>query len=133
MTPALQRSLLAASAGLLGYGGWAFFVNQSAGAEMALRAAIIQGGYSFILTLSMSFFTEKLFAYLARRLPTLHAPWLTVVLVSATTVWIAIGIHSINGTPNIIATILPGFIVGMIYTSAYVAALKVVLRNSQIA
>lgn len=128
MTQAFKRSLMAATAGLLGYGGWAFFVNQSAGMGMGLRAAAIQGGYSFILTLGMTLITEKLY----RSLPPRHSTWLTVVLTSGTIWWVAYGIHTLNNTPNIVATILPGFIIGAIYTTAYVTALNAGRRRTPV-
>jgi len=128
-TQAMRRSLLAACAGLLGYGGWALFVNYSAGIEMALRAAAVQGGYSFALTLGMTLVIERLF----HGLPQKHAAWLTVVLSSIATWCVAFGIHTLNGTPNVIATILPGFIVGIIYTTLYVVALKAGQRKVQVA
>ncbi len=133
-TQSLQRSLLAACAGLVGYGGWALFVNYPAGTEMALRAAAVQGFYSFVLTLSMTLVIEQLFHGLAQKgLAQKHAAWLTVILASIATWSVAFGIHALNGTPKIVATILPGFIIGIIYTSVYVVALKTAQRKVQIA
>ncbi len=120
MTPSLQRSLLAASAGAIGYGGWAYLVNQSAGVLMGARAGLIQGSYSFALTLGMTLVTERLY----HRLPESHAGLSTIVIVSATTWCVAFSIHFANGTPMIVPTILPGFIIGIIYTAVYVAALR---------
>jgi len=128
-TEAVKRSLLAACAGLVGYGSWALFINYSAGIEMALRAAALQGGYSFVLTLGMTLAIERLF----QGLPQKHAVWLTIALSGIATWCVAFGIHTLNGTPNIIATILPGFIVGIIYASVYVVGLKASQGKRQIA
>ena len=119
-TPPLKRSLFAATASLIGYGGWAFFVNQSAGIEMGLRAAALQGGYSFLLTLSAALVTEKLH----QSLPARHSRWLTVAATSAVVGAVAFGIHYLNGTPHILVTILPGIVIGALFTTMYVVVLE---------
>ena len=55
------RGLLAATAGFLLYGGWAFFINYEHGLDAGIKAGFTQGSYSFTLTLIMAFFMEWVF------------------------------------------------------------------------
>lgn len=117
----VRRSLLAAAAGFLGYGLWAVFANSAHGSSAALRAGLVQGSYSFALTLTMSIVTEWIYAGLADL--RLRAP-LTVIVVAGALFVTAYGINAAAGTPEIIATIAPGFVIGTLYTGAYVLALQ---------
>lgn len=115
LTP-LRRSLLSACAGFVVYGGWALWVNLADSMGMGLRAGLVQGSYSFLLTMTMTLAIEGLM----RRLEA-HA-WrrtFTVLLISAGSFATAYSIHFINGTPKILLTILPGFFLGALYTLSY--------------
>ncbi|MEM7077446.1 MAG: hypothetical protein AAF513_02350 [Pseudomonadota bacterium] len=117
---ALTRSLFAGIAGLLVYGGWAVFVNWTHGADLAWRAGLVQGTYSLILTFIMTLVTEGLFARLTNlrfRIP------VTTGIIAAILFASAYGIHVVARTPEIIMTILPGFVIGTIYTLVYVMGL----------
>lgn len=120
LTP-LQRSLISGIAGFLIYGGWALAVNVSHGLTMGLRAGALQGSYSFFLTLGMTLVMEHLmmrFSHLAARTV------LTVFIVSAVAFSVAYSIHWLNSTPEILLTILPGFLIGAIYSTIYVSGLQ---------
>lgn len=87
---------------------------------MGASAGLLQGSYSFVLTLTMTLVMEYLMTAL-RALPGRGA--LTVMLVSAMTFSVAYGLQSLNGTPEVLLTILPGFFLGTIYCAVYVAGL----------
>lgn len=114
------RSMLAATAGLAVYGLWAFVVNYDHGIDAGIRAALVQGGYSFALTFCMTWLMERLYTCLR---PRAHAAWIasgiTMVLLFATA-WC---INRVARTPEILATIMPGFVIGSIYTIVYMQAL----------
>lgn len=117
----LQRSVLSGIAGFLAYGGWAFWLNSSHGTEMGVSAGVLQGSYSFVLTLTMTLVMEHLMATF-RAIPARGA--LTVALVSAATFSVAYSLQWLNGTPEILLTILPGFFIGAVYCTVYVMGLQ---------
>ena len=117
----VMRSFLAGLAGFVAYGGWAFYANSSHGDMIALRSGVVQGSYSFVLTFVMTIVTEWLFTKLYGKL--LWLPTLMVIVCSVlfTT---AYTINMIAGTPEILMTIFPGFVIGSIYTLIYVIGLS---------
>lgn len=117
----LLRSTVAGLAGFFGYGGWAIFANYGHGMSIAVRSGLIQGTYSLILTFAMTLVTEWLMGKLGRY-PL--GSILTVVLISTVLFCTAFAIHYLVGTPEILMTILPGFVIGLVYTSVYVVGLR---------
>ncbi|MGK0463366.1 MAG: hypothetical protein ACJA0W_004232 [Candidatus Azotimanducaceae bacterium] len=117
----LQRSLISGVAGFIVYGGWGFWVNMSHGTEMGVMAGLIQGSYSFVLTLSMTIVMEYLMRMLAG-FPGRQV--ITVGMVSVGTFAVAYSIQWLNSTPEILLTIIPGFLIGAVYSGVYVAGLS---------
>ena len=111
------RSLLPAIAGFCAYGGWAYLANMSHGSQAAGTAAVVQGSYSFILTLSTTLVMERLYSAFhgqqQRVLKVIGATCLGLFLT-------AYGINWLANTPEILATILPGFLIGSAFTILYV-------------
>ena len=114
------RGLLAATAGLLVYGSWAFFINYEHGTLAALKAGLTQGSYSFVLTLSMAFLMEWLFQLSEQPRVQFSLTFFVTCLLLYSTSW---GINALAGTPEIFLTILPGAILGTIYTLSYTLTL----------
>lgn len=114
------RSLLAGLAGFVGYGGWAWYANLDHGADIALRSGLVQGGYSLVLTFLMTIVTEHLFTSWQHHS---NAAIRTTLTVSTILFCSAYTIHMLVGTPEILMTITPGFIIGTIYTYIYVLGL----------
>ena len=116
---ALLRSALAGVAGFLVYGGWAWWVNRDYG-DAGIRAGLVQGSYSFLLTLGSTLMMEWVYRQLRNTAwPVVTTTMLTAVVLFAT----AYGIHLVAGTPMILPTILPGFIFGTLYSAIYVTSL----------
>lgn len=115
------RSLIAGLAGFIGYGGWAWYANLDHGADIAMRSGLVQGGYSLVLTFLMTIVTEYLFAKWQHQA---GAAIRTTLLVSTILFCSAYTIHMLVGTPEILMTITPGFIIGTIYTYVYVLGLR---------
>ena len=115
----LGRSVASAIAGMLVYGGWAVYANFDHGLAIAQRSGFVQGSYSFVLTFLMTLVTESLFAKIAPR----YRMALTTVLVSVILFTSAYSIHMLVGTPEILMTIFPGFVIGTAYTLVYVIGL----------
>ena len=117
----LLRSLLAGLAGFVAYGGWAYYANSAHGGEIAMRSGLVQGTYSLVLTFLMTLVTEWLFIAFAR-LP--GRVGVATVVISVVLFLSAYGIHMLVGTPEILMTIVPGWIIGSIYTTIYLLGLR---------
>ena len=118
---AFQRSALSGALGFVVYGGWAFWVNVGHSQAAGISAGLLQGSYSFFLTLCMTLVMEYLM-FKFKRLP--QRGLLTVSIVSIITFLVAYSLHWLNGTPEILLTILPGFVIGLVYSIVYVMGLR---------
>lgn len=122
-THSLGRTLLALADGLSGavlgflfYGSWAIWANSDHGANIALRAGAIQGSMSFIVTLSGTTLMKLLFVgHAALWLRFLRASVGALVLIYA----LIVGIHLLNGTPNILLTLAPGLPITIFFCFSY--------------
>lgn len=112
--------MLAASLAAGGYGTWAYFANRHAGPAAASVASLVQGSYSFALTLVMTGFIEWLVAVIGRTHLALAG---VVAMATAGLFAIAFGLQWLAGTPSILVTILPGWIIGTAYAVAYTIAI----------
>lgn len=121
----LQRSLVSAFSALFGYGGWAYLVNSMHGTAAAVKAATVQGGYSFALTFVITLIIEGLHRWVGN---TVHQPrytqvvtvFLTCALLFSSSWWI----NAMAGTPEIFSTVILGYVIGTIYTATYVVGLS---------
>lgn len=116
----LIRSVVSALLGFLAYGGWAFYVNYMHGLEAATKAAFTQGSYSFTVTLVMTLLMEYLFRLLSHPTLRFFATFFGTCAILYSTSW---GVNALAGTPEIFMTILPGIIIGTIYTFGYTLSL----------
>lgn len=115
------RSAVAGVVAFLVYGGWAFWVNMQDSVEMGVRAGLLQGSYSLLLTFSSTLLMERLYARLR------HVPgglWLSMLVMAAVLWSIPWSIHLLAGTPYILMTVLPGFLIGCVYTLVYLLSLR---------
>jgi len=123
LTP-LQRSLISAFSGFFFYGGWAVYVNWSHGLMAAMKAGIVQGSYSFILTLCMTLLLEFVFK-LSNRVfnQILLINWTTIIVCCTAVFSISWAVNAAAGTPEILRTVILGYIIGGIYIVSYVYGL----------
>lgn len=111
-----------AFAAFLGYGAWAWFANMEHGDDMAFRAALTQGTYSFIITLILTGLMECLFSRLSSWPE--HSRFLgSTIPVCLVLYFSSYSVNYLAGTPNILLTILPGAILSTLYTFSYIGAL----------
>lgn len=96
--------LRAAGMALLLWGGWAWLANQAAGSAGALRAGLLQGVSSAIITLLMAAVVTRLFTHIPSRSLAIILPPCLVVSLSTSALYL---IHSFGQTPNLWLTILP--------------------------
>lgn len=116
--------LLVSIIATLGYGLWAYYANcyssTVANPEMiAMRAGIIQGSYAGALTLINVFVLETFYKKILASNLIAKPIFLTVTLATSLQYAIIVPIHIINGTPNIIITLLPGFFIGTLFSTFY--------------
>ena len=116
----LLRSLVAGLAGFIGYGAWAWYANLDHGPDIAMRSGLVQGGYSLVLTFLMTIVTEALYSSWQHQIAVVIR---TTAFVSSILFCSAYTIHMFVGTPEILMTITPGFVIGTIYTYVYVLGL----------
>lgn len=135
--PVWLKQTLIVLAATLGYGGWAVYSNMpgqlgpSGPAEMmgemsnvAWRAGYIQGGYAGLLTLINLSILERLFVRLRARMQPFPAAAWTLLASTVAQYSIIIPVHLFNGTPNILLTLLPGFIISTLFSSAYLRSIS---------
>ncbi len=120
----LQRSLISALIGFAFYGAWAIFVNFMHGKESAIKAGLVQGGYSFILTFFMTLLLEAIYLRALHFLKSELAAIVITVVTSCTIVfsgsWL---VNYLSGTPEIFNTVILGYIFGGLYSIAYTIGL----------
>lgn len=116
-----RRALLVGTGAFLLFGSWALFANRAHPASAMLRAALAQGGLSFVSTTCSVLLLEYLYGL--GRTPFwkigLGAVATPVVVLLAMT-----GVHVLAGTPNVVATMLPSWISGTIFCVAYTLNLR---------
>ncbi|WP_320821945.1 hypothetical protein [Reinekea sp.] len=108
----LSHPLTSAVLALLAYGSWAAYVNLAAGSGPAIRAFFGQGSYAFFATLGIGLLGLRLHRHFGQTGPALviaAGTCLTILCVSP------LLIHTLIGTPNIIASVWPGWIWGSTY------------------
>lgn len=121
----LQRSMFSAVSALLGYGAWAYLVNAMHGPAAAMKAACVQGGYSFAITFVMTLLIEVLYRLVASVFE--HGIMTKSVTVIVTCAIIFSGswwVNAMAGTPEIFSTVILGYVIGAIYTTSYVFGLS---------
>ena len=111
-----QRNVLSGFAGLMGYGGWAYYANYMHGLMAGVKAAVVQGGYSFALTFTMTMLMEKIFHLFRNPVKRFVITFLGTCFILYFTSWF---INYLAGTPEIFMTILPGYIIGTVMTFFY--------------
>ena len=96
------------------------------GAQAAIKAACVQGGYSFALTFVMTMLIEGLYRalhgiLLHTKSTAIATVLLTCAILYSTSWWI----NAMAGTPEIFNTVILGYIVGGVYTASYVKGLTI--------
>jgi hypothetical protein len=124
-----QRSLIPSVAGFLFYGFWALLVNIMHGPQAAIKAAWVQGAYSFLVTLGMTLMLEAMYRSLLR-LTGLYwfSGFITVIICCALVFTGSWMLNVAAGTPEVFETVILGYVIGVIYSSSYVFGL---LKKSQ--
>ena len=120
----LQRSVISALCGFFFYGSWGVLVNWEHGVMAATKAGCVQGSYSFILTLFMTMLIEGVFKLNSKVFNKIHTiNWSTIIVCCAAIFSVSWGVNSAAGTPEILRTVILGYVFGGIYCITYVYSL----------
>ena len=99
-------------------------VNIMHGPEAAIKAACVQGSYSFVITLGMTLTLEAMFRFFLKVTNWYWFSGIASVVIGCTPVFV--GSWMINvaaGTPEVFETVILGYIIGSVYSSVYVYGL----------
>ena len=90
----------------------------------AIKAGVVQGSYSFVLTLCMTLLLEFVFK-LSNRVfnQILLINWTTIIVCCTAVFSISWAVNAAAGTPEILRTVILGYIIGGIYIVGYVYGL----------
>ena len=116
----LTRSLGTALAAMLLYGGWALWANRAHGVSAAGWAAATQGFVSATVTFGISAIMEGLARIRGRRLVRALVSALGGMVVAGT---YTVAMHWAMGTPELVSTIAPIFVIGSPYCAIYAAVI----------
>ncbi|MEL7311295.1 MAG: hypothetical protein AAFN07_07290 [Pseudomonadota bacterium] len=112
--------MIAATIAFVFYALWAAWANRQHGAGDMALAALVQGGYSAIVTLGMTSLIEWLFAgsgsLWQRELRCVSGTVLLLVFSST-------AVHLVAGTAELLMTILPSWVFGTLYALVYARGL----------
>jgi hypothetical protein len=125
----IAKKALITLVAVIGYGSWALYSNWPAdsdahGQMIAIRAACIQGFYSGFLTLITVIALEAIFLRLNKKLSCRSNMIVTVAITAIMQYSIIVPVHIFNQTPNILITLLPGFIIGTIFSTVFLMSVK---------
>ncbi len=114
------RQGLSAVAAAVGYGAWAYWVNASEEPASALRLASIHGSYAGLFTLASAGLMEWSFRRLGRLRGLRKHRWgLSFGLCNGLAFTVAASINTLSGNPMVELTILPGMLIGLVFTASY--------------
>jgi len=114
-----RSSIVHVAVAFLAMGGWAVFANRAHAFPQPLVAGLVQGALSGAITLVLKRMIEAIAAYLAGVASLVLPPLVAVALSLA----ILTTIHTLVGTPEILATIALPVGVTALYSTLYAAAL----------
>jgi len=90
----------------------------------AVKAGIVQGSYSFVLTLCMTLLLEVVFKLSNRvfnRAQLIN--WTTIIICCIAVFSVSWGVNAAAGTPEILRTVILGYVIGSFYIVTYVYGL----------
>lgn len=114
-----RSSIVHVAVAFLAMGGWAFLANRAHAFPQPLVAGLVQGALSGVITLVL----KRMIEAIAARLAGIAALVLPPLIAVASSLAILTTIHTLAGTPEILATIVLPVGVTALYSSLYAAAL----------
>lgn len=118
--PRQRNWLKAAVVACVVQGSWAAYANHDFGLRAALRATAAQAVYSFLGAAIMTLLMEWFFSVPKARGARFAASTLGSMSILLT---VLVTVHWINGTPNLLLTMVPSLVILVIYSTLYSASL----------
>lgn len=115
----LRQSWLHLAVAFCAMGGWALFANRAHPWPAMLTSGLVQGCLSATITL----FLKRLIEMLVQRLQGLAARFLPPLACGALSVGVLGSLHSLAGTPELLATIAVPVLVSTTYATIYTQTL----------
>lgn len=112
------RGLLAAALAMLFQATWAAYANHAHGLQPSLRAAIVQGIASFVMTFLITLVIERLLAMFNMCSAFWQLLW-TFICSTLVMLIMQIGVHLLANTPEILLTVLLPALIGSGYCFFY--------------
>lgn len=112
----LADGLSGACIGFVFYGLWTLWANGEHGLTIAARAALLHGSLSFIVTFSGTWLMKTLHRGTA---PAWWRFWRAVCGTLISLYTLIVGAHWLNGTPEILLTLAPGFPITVIFCVSF--------------
>jgi len=103
-------NLLSAFLAFMLWGGWAYHINSTSSPQSGVVAALTQGTASFLITLFMVHTVTFLFHYFQKPFAKVILP---AILVNSVTGVCLVSVHTLMGTPRVLATIIPALTVAV--------------------
>lgn len=118
------RQSISALAAALFYGSWAAWVNWPEGPATALRLAVIHGTYAGLLTFISAGLMELSYRVLSSHRHLRPHRWgLSFGLCNGFAFGVAAAINALAGNPSVALTILPGMLLGTLFSASYLRLL----------
>jgi len=94
------------------------------GPQSAVKAAVVQGSYSFLITLGMTLMLEAMYRFLVKLTGLYRTSAVVTVILCCAPVFIGSWLINVAaGTPEIFETVILGYVIGAVYNSSYVFGL----------
>lgn len=104
--------VLPATLAFILWGGWAAYINSRHGTAEALRSGLAQGIASFAITIFLTFSVARLHGSLRQRFARAVLPALATVTLTGS---LLVALHTLAGTPEVLATVVPPITVAALY------------------
>ena len=108
----VQYNLISAILAFFLWGSWAYYINKSEVSHIGFVSGVTQGVASFVTTLIVVYIVTSIYNFFPNKLLRLLMP--TVITVACIGGFLIL-VHSLAGTPRILATVSPSLAIGSLF------------------
>jgi len=108
----IRDDLFFAFLAFLMWGFWALYANWINGWQVAVVSGLVQGCFSFFMTLMMGILVQYFYRYFEQPVLKLVMPALLILILACV---LLLSVHLWFGTPELILTITPALLVGFLF------------------
>tara|TARA_R110002111_G_scaffold247140_4_gene310126 strand:+ start:16693 stop:17097 length:405 start_codon:yes stop_codon:yes gene_type:complete len=110
------------------WGSWAYHINSASSPQSGVVAALTQGTASFLVTLIMVQAVTFLFHHFQKPFAKVILP---AILVNSVTGFCLLSVHTLMGTPRVLATIIPVLIVAVSFCLFITCRLLILIQQQE--